>query len=91
MPRSAWIDGSAMLTIEASSTTINCAMAITISARQRFGSSWFWVLAELATDMVLLEFENCFLKSVLVTLNSPTSFYGKETYSALWAFYRLER
>jgi hypothetical protein len=59
-----------MLTIDASRTTISWAMAITISARQRFGSSWFWVLAELATDMVLLEigklfFEECFGNSQL--------------------------
>src|SRR3954451_11502132 len=38
MPRSSWACGRAMFTIDASSTIISCAMAMTPSASQRFGS-----------------------------------------------------
>lgn len=38
IPRSRWAEGRAMFTMLASSTTINCAIAITTSAHQRRGS-----------------------------------------------------
>src|SRR5450755_2721573 len=38
-------EGSAMLTIVASSTTISCAVPRSARTAQRFGSEWFWVSA----------------------------------------------
>src|SRR5271157_3203612 len=42
MCRARWADGRAMITTEASSTTMSWATAMMASARKRFGSSWGW-------------------------------------------------
>src|SRR5215212_2764561 len=48
MPSASWADGRAMFTMLASSTTINCATAMTTSASHRRGSTpvgvSFWIV-----------------------------------------------